>query len=159
MLERVNRIVHAAFGGVCDYFSGLAGQELCDVATFSLPGGLPAFFKKLQNFVKIFPQYGTGNVLFIDNKFYPCHFNPPNSYIVVPGLQDRHGEFLFEDLQEVLAKWHNATDQSKEAFTFDNVEPSTEDNYVKAALQHGGKTTTYQKYLRGPQLMPMYCKL
>ncbi|MCO5578546.1 hypothetical protein L7F22_032389 [Adiantum nelumboides] len=57
-------------------------------------------------------------------------------------------------LQEVLAQWRDATDRSAEAFTF-NVKPTSENNYVEAALKRGGKTTSYGDYLKGPHLMPM----
>lgn len=155
-LERVSRIVNAAFHGISDYFSAWCGHELCDVATFCMPGGKPVFFKVLQNFLKFVGRYGTRNVLLIDDSFYKCHYNPPGSYVIVPGIEDRRSDFLSRDLQEVLAKWRDATDRS--AFTFDNARPTSEDNYVKAALQQRGRTTSYQAYMRSPQLFPVSVK-
>ena len=155
MLDRVDRRVTKAFGGIKKYFSGWAGQRLCDVGAYCLPGGSPAFFKVLQNFLDKVGRYGERNVLIIDKSTYKCHYNPPGTYIIVPSIEQRHTDWLTNDLLEWLIEWQKAEDKPDFATTFKNSDNTDVDKYVTRAIQEGEKKTSYEAFEIGPTLKPL----
>ena len=154
-VERVESVVHKGFAGIFVNFSGWAGQQLCDVGTFCMGGGKPVFFKCLQNFLAVVQRYDVANVLLVDNSMYKCHFNPPGSYIIVPGMEHRSSDYFSKDLKDFLTSWRDATDRPACALSFKNADSTRDDKYVATALERGAKKTSYERYRKGPKLKPM----
>ena len=152
MSDRIQR----AFPGLADYCCGWAGQQLCEAGAYKFPGGKPVFFKNLEKFLSHVDRYRDGNILMIDDSIYKMTYNPAGTYIVLPSIQKRPGDYLTKELTQWLRKWYIADDHRAFACTFDKPTATKEDSFVAKAVALGKPTLTYSDFQRDAyKLSPM----
>lgn len=156
LFTRVGGRIRKAFPYVSDYFCGWAGQELCEVGAYVFPGGKPVFFKTLEKFLSKVDRYRDGNILLIDDSSYKMSYNPAGTYIILPPIAKRPGDYLTKELKQWLSNWYMADDHRAFACTFDKPTLTKEDEFVAKAVALGKKTISYGNYLTATNLSPVF---
>lgn len=143
-IKKVQKRVETLFRKAAPFLSGVIGQEQCEVADYTLPGGKPVFFKNLHDFWRRHPRYSESNTLLIDDSRYKCAINRPGTYLIVP--QVRTQDWMLNVLGVWLLKWNSATDRLAFSECRDQLPSDDTDKYVYKKMKQRGGSMTYSAW-------------
>ena len=136
--------IRALFGDTCQYFKGWAGQGICEVANFKLGVNKPMFFKTIYNLLEY--RYTDNTTLLIDDSWYKCEHNRPGSFIILPLIAKRPGDYLTRVLMTWLEGWFQAEDRLEYAKQFQSAPRTPQDDFVKSKLAAGGQRMSFEQW-------------